>query len=302
MAPHSSPRAWKIPWTEEPGRLQSMGSLRVGHDWATSFSFFTFMRWRRQWHPPPVLLPGKIPWTEEPGGLPSMGSHRVGHDWSDLAVAGKVKSTFQVEDHRELHCLIATCSGTQRSISHKLLVQGGVNQHAPKTGRSLPGSRRVQTSTAGKLQSEPGSPYFRFRLRLRPSGSGLWGKKTVRHSWTAQACRGLLRWRRRVSWTGIFCSWRRSTWSSAFRWAHRAVHCFWRERTARWGLMCGWRRPAQSERAVIGGLCLSGRSLVPPSPSAPGTALSSGRMWERSPKQLLSFAEHIYSFFCPCAS
>ena len=32
MAPHSSTLVWKIPWTEEPGRLQSMGSLRVGHD------------------------------------------------------------------------------------------------------------------------------------------------------------------------------------------------------------------------------------------------------------------------------
>ena len=43
MAPHSSTLAWKIPWTEEPGRLQSMGSLRVGHNWATSLSLFTFM-------------------------------------------------------------------------------------------------------------------------------------------------------------------------------------------------------------------------------------------------------------------
>ena len=43
MAPNSSTLAWKIPWTEEPGRLQSMGSLRVGHDWATSLSLFTFM-------------------------------------------------------------------------------------------------------------------------------------------------------------------------------------------------------------------------------------------------------------------
>ena len=42
MAPHSSTLAWKIPWTEEPGRLQSMQSLRVGHDWATSLSLFTF--------------------------------------------------------------------------------------------------------------------------------------------------------------------------------------------------------------------------------------------------------------------
>ena len=38
MAPHSSTPAWKIPWTEEPGGLQSMGSLRVGQDWATSLS------------------------------------------------------------------------------------------------------------------------------------------------------------------------------------------------------------------------------------------------------------------------
>ena len=59
MAPHSSPLAWKIPWTEEPGRLQSMGSRRVGHDWATSLSPFTFMLWRRQWQPAPVFLPGE---------------------------------------------------------------------------------------------------------------------------------------------------------------------------------------------------------------------------------------------------
>ena len=59
MATHSSTLAWKIPWTEEPGRLQSMGSLRVGHDWATSLSLFTFMHWRRKWQPTPVLLPGE---------------------------------------------------------------------------------------------------------------------------------------------------------------------------------------------------------------------------------------------------
>ena len=58
MASHSSTLAWKIPWMEEPGRLQSMGSLRVGHDWATSLSLFTFMHWRRKWQPTPVFLPG----------------------------------------------------------------------------------------------------------------------------------------------------------------------------------------------------------------------------------------------------
>ena len=59
MAPHSSTLAWKIPWMEEPGRLQSMGSQRVGHDWATSLSLFTFMHWRRKWQPTPVFLPGE---------------------------------------------------------------------------------------------------------------------------------------------------------------------------------------------------------------------------------------------------
>ena len=59
MAPHSSTLAWKIPWMEEPGRLQSMGSWRVRHDWATSVSLFTFMCWRRKWQPTPVFLPGE---------------------------------------------------------------------------------------------------------------------------------------------------------------------------------------------------------------------------------------------------
>ena len=58
MAPHSSTLAWKIPWMEEPGRLQSMGSPRVRHDWATSLSLFAFTQWRRKWHPTPVFLPG----------------------------------------------------------------------------------------------------------------------------------------------------------------------------------------------------------------------------------------------------
>ena len=59
MAPHSSTFAWKIPWTEEPGRLQSMGSLRVRHNGATSRSLFTFMHWRRKWQPTSVFLPGE---------------------------------------------------------------------------------------------------------------------------------------------------------------------------------------------------------------------------------------------------
>ena len=87
MAPRSSTLAWKIPWMEEPGGLQSMGSLRVGHDWATSLSLFTCMHWRRKWQSTPVFLPGESQGWGSLGGLPSVGSHRVGHDWSDLAAA-----------------------------------------------------------------------------------------------------------------------------------------------------------------------------------------------------------------------
>ena len=59
MAPHSSTLAWKIPWTEEPGRQHFMWLLRVGYDYVTSLSLFTFMHWRRKWQPTPVSLPGE---------------------------------------------------------------------------------------------------------------------------------------------------------------------------------------------------------------------------------------------------
>ena len=68
MAPHSSTLAWKIPWTERPGGLQSMGSLGVRHDWATSLSLFTFMYWRRKWQPTPVFLPGEYKGRRSLGG------------------------------------------------------------------------------------------------------------------------------------------------------------------------------------------------------------------------------------------
>ena len=57
VAPPSSTLAWKIPWTEEPGRLQSMGLRRVGHDLETSLSLFTFVHWRGKWQPTSVFLP-----------------------------------------------------------------------------------------------------------------------------------------------------------------------------------------------------------------------------------------------------
>ena len=86
-APHSSTLAWKIPWTEEPGRLQSMGSLRVGYDWATSLFPFHFHALEKEMATHSTVLAWRIPVTGQPGGLPSMGSHRVGHNWSDLVAA-----------------------------------------------------------------------------------------------------------------------------------------------------------------------------------------------------------------------
>ena len=78
MAPHSSTLAWKIPWTEEPGKLQSMGSQRVGHNCVTSLPLFTVMLWRRKWQPTPVFLPGE---SQGPGSL--VGCRLWGHTESD---------------------------------------------------------------------------------------------------------------------------------------------------------------------------------------------------------------------------
>ena len=83
MAPHSSTLAWKIPWTEEPGRLQFMGWRRVGYDWTTSLSLFTFMHWRRKWQPTPVFLPG-----ESQGWGSLMGCYLWGHTGDLTAATG----------------------------------------------------------------------------------------------------------------------------------------------------------------------------------------------------------------------
>ena len=82
MAPQSSTLAWQIPWTEEPGGLQSVGSRRVGHNWATSLSLFTFMHWRRKWQPTPVFLPGE---SQVQGSL--VGCRLWGHTESDATEA-----------------------------------------------------------------------------------------------------------------------------------------------------------------------------------------------------------------------
>ena len=98
MAPHSSALARKIPWMEEPGGLQSMGSLRVRHYQATSLPLFPFMHWRRKWQPTPVFLPGE---SQGQGSL--VGGHLWGLTISDttgvtqqqLAAAREKNDTYQ---------------------------------------------------------------------------------------------------------------------------------------------------------------------------------------------------------------
>ena len=87
METHSSTLAWKIPWTEEPGRLQSMGVTK-SQTRLNDFTFtFHFHALEEEMATHSSVLAWRIPGTGEPGGLPSMGSHRVGHDRSNLAAA-----------------------------------------------------------------------------------------------------------------------------------------------------------------------------------------------------------------------
>ena len=107
LAPHSSALAWKIPWTQQPGGLQSMGSLSVGHNWATSLSLFTFTHWRRKWQPTPVFLPWE---SQGRGSLVGcrLWGHTVGHDWSDLAAA-KLYHNNSVKKNELFACTLRRC-------------------------------------------------------------------------------------------------------------------------------------------------------------------------------------------------
>ena len=124
MATHSSTLAWKIPWMEESGRLQSMGAWRVRHDWVSSFSLFTFMNWRRKWQPTSVFLPG-----ESQGQRSLVGYHLWGCTEWDMTEAEvewfcedqdllKPKSTPKKKSpfhHSGLECII----GSQRILTGK---------------------------------------------------------------------------------------------------------------------------------------------------------------------------------------
>ena len=87
MKTHSGILAWKIPWTEEPGEVQSIESQRAGHDWSDLACIHACMHWRRKWQPTPVFLPGESQGWRSLVGCHPWGSHRVGRNWSDLAAA-----------------------------------------------------------------------------------------------------------------------------------------------------------------------------------------------------------------------
>jgi len=100
MAPHSSTLAWKIPWMEEPGRLQSMGS--PSHTQLSDFTFtFHFHALEKEMATHSSVLAWRIPGTGEPGGLLSLRLHRVRHDWSKLAAAAAVGMVLSAWDMRK---------------------------------------------------------------------------------------------------------------------------------------------------------------------------------------------------------
>ena len=128
MAPHSSTLAWKIPWMEEPGRLQSMGSLRFGHDWATSLSLFTFTHWSRKWQPTPVFLPGEsLEWQS------LVGCYLWGHTESDTTKVFRSSSRQHIKKQRHYFAIkgpsnqgygfssghVWMCSWTTKKAEHR---------------------------------------------------------------------------------------------------------------------------------------------------------------------------------------
>ena len=98
MAPHSSTLAWKIPWTEEPGGLQSMRSRRVRHELATSLSLSTFMHWRRKWQPTPVFLPGESHGRRSPVGCSPWG--RTESDTTEATWQAATSQALQMAETR----------------------------------------------------------------------------------------------------------------------------------------------------------------------------------------------------------
>ena len=122
MAPYSSTLAWKIPWMEEPGRLQSMGSLRVRYDWVASVSLFTFHfhALEKEMAMHSSVLAWRIPGTGRPHGLLSMGLHRVGHDWSDLEAAAAAPVNKYLNKYIQTNTSALICTNCNRKLRRKI--------------------------------------------------------------------------------------------------------------------------------------------------------------------------------------
>ena len=172
MAPHSSTLAWKIPWIEEPGGLQSMGSLRVGHNWLTSLSLFTFMHWRKQWQPTPVFLPGE----SRDGGAWWASVYGVAQSRTWLKWLSSSSSNVSWRSWRE-------------GVNHFSLEWSGrftydrwdLKSWSLKSGLEL---GREKASQQGRLSSEaegwvPGQRGAEFALIC----SAAWGRRREGHKW-----------------------------------------------------------------------------------------------------------------------
>ena len=155
MAPHSSTLAWKSPWMEEPGRLWSMGSLRVGHDWATSLSLFTFMHWRRKWQPTPVFLPG-----ESQGWRSLVGCRLWGRTEPDTAEA-----PWRQQQH-----------GSRR--------KSGGKRHRRKTGMPLQGNYLNKVITESLSKTGPPHQTEEKMLLLAPEVQWHFGDVGAQFNWT----------------------------------------------------------------------------------------------------------------------
>ena len=164
MATHSSTLAWQIPWTEEPGRLQSMGSLGVGHDWATLLSLFTFIfhfhALEKEMATHSSVLAWRVPGTGEPGGLPSVGSPRVGHDWSDLAAAAAAAWCERSGGSHE-DCLVHMMIPIIPNVSNVITLLEQINTFTRTCSYISPSLSKIHQKQASKINNTPSLSYFR---------------------------------------------------------------------------------------------------------------------------------------------
>ena len=95
MAPHSSTLAWRVPWMEEPGRLQSWGHEESLNDFTFTFHFHAL---EKEMAAHSSVLAWRIPGTGKPHGLPSLGSHRAGQDKRLSSSSSSDIRTYSVYD------------------------------------------------------------------------------------------------------------------------------------------------------------------------------------------------------------